>query len=45
MTPLILAGMALVFLSFAALLTAAESAFNFLSRHDAEQAILQGNGT
>jgi len=37
--------MALVFLSFAALLTAAESAFNFLSRHDAEQAILQGNGT
>ena len=45
MTPLVLAGMALVFLSFAALLTAAESAFNFLSRHDAEQAILQGNGT
>jgi CBS domain containing-hemolysin-like protein len=44
-TPLILAGMALVFLSFAALLTAAESAFNFLPRHDAEQAILQGNGT
>ena len=44
MTPLVLAGMALAFLSFAALLTAAESAFNFLPRHDAEQAILQGNG-
>ncbi|MCU1547258.1 MAG: family HlyC/CorC transporter [Arthrobacter sp.] len=37
--------MALVFLIFAALLTAAESAFNFIPRHDAEQAILQGNGT
>jgi CBS domain containing-hemolysin-like protein len=44
-TPLILAGMALVFLSFAALLTAAESAFNYLPRHDAEQAVLQSNGT
>ncbi|MCU1552545.1 MAG: family HlyC/CorC transporter [Arthrobacter sp.] len=45
MTPLILAGMALVFLGFAALLTAAESAFNYLPRHDAEQAVLQSNGT
>ena len=45
MTPLILAGMALVFLGFAAFLTAAESAFNYLSRHDAEAAILQSRGT
>jgi CBS domain containing-hemolysin-like protein len=37
--------MAVVFLSFAALLTAAESAFNFLPRHDAEAAILQSRGT
>ncbi|KIS27134.1 HCC family HlyC/CorC transporter [Arthrobacter sp. SPG23] len=44
MTPLILVGMALVFLSFAALLTAAESAFNFLPRHDAEEAVLRSNG-
>jgi len=44
-TPLILAGMALVFLSFAAVLTAAESAFNFLPRHDAEQAVLNSRGT
>ncbi|MCB5294350.1 hemolysin family protein [Arthrobacter sp. SO3] len=44
MTPLILAGMALVFLSFAAFLTAAESAFNYLSRHDAEAAILHSRG-
>jgi len=36
--------MALVFLSFAALLTAAESAFNFLPRHDAEEAVLRSNG-
>jgi CBS domain containing-hemolysin-like protein len=43
-TPLILVGMALVFLSFAAVLTAAESAFNFLPRHDAEDAILRSNG-
>jgi len=43
-TPLILVGMALVFLSFAALLTAAESAFNFLPRHDAEEAVLRSNG-
>lgn len=45
MTPPILAGMALVFLSFAALLTAAESAFNYLPRHDAEEAVLQSDGT
>lgn len=44
MTPLILVGMALIFLSFAALLTAAESAFNFLPRHDAEEAVLRSNG-
>ncbi len=44
MTPLILAGMALAFLSFAAVLTAAESAYNFLPRHDAEQAVLQSRG-
>jgi CBS domain containing-hemolysin-like protein len=44
-TPLILAGMALVFLSFAAVLTAAESAFSYLPRHDAEQAILHSRGT
>lgn len=37
--------MALVFLGFAAFLTAAESAFNYLSRHDAEAAILQSRGT
>lgn len=36
--------MALVFLGFAAFLTAAESAFNYLSRHDAEAAILQSRG-
>ncbi|MDZ4092109.1 MAG: hemolysin family protein [Arthrobacter sp.] len=45
MTPLIVAGMALVFLSFAAFLTAAESAFNYLSRHDAGAAILHSRGT
>ncbi|MCB5275679.1 Magnesium and cobalt efflux protein CorC [Arthrobacter sp. SO5] len=45
MTPLILAGLALVSLSLAALLTAAESAFSYLPRHDAEQAILQSRGT
>ena len=45
MTPLILAGMALVFLGFAAFLTAAESAFSYLSRHDAESAILSSRGT
>ncbi|WP_256446875.1 hemolysin family protein [Arthrobacter sp. ES1] len=37
--------MALVFLSFAAFLTAAESAFNYLSRHDAEAAILNSRGS
>ena len=45
MTPLIVAGLALVFLSFAAFLTAAESAFNYLSRHDAGAAILHSRGT
>ncbi|WP_445154316.1 hemolysin family protein [Arthrobacter sp. Hor0625] len=44
MTPLILAGMALVFLSFAAVLTAAEAAFNYLPRHDAEEAVLHSRG-
>ncbi|MDP9934226.1 CBS domain containing-hemolysin-like protein [Paenarthrobacter nicotinovorans] len=39
MTSLILVGMALVFLSFVALLTAAEAAFNFLPRHEAEQSL------
>jgi CBS domain containing-hemolysin-like protein len=36
--------MALAFLSIAALLTAAEAAFNFLPRHDAEDALLNGRG-
>lgn len=45
MTPLILAGMALAFLSIAAVLTAAEAAFSYLPRHDAEQAILHSRGT
>lgn len=36
--------MALAFLSFAALLTAAEAAFNFLPRHDAEEALLKSRG-
>ncbi|MDQ0028289.1 hemolysin family protein [Arthrobacter bambusae] len=44
MTSLILVGMALVFLSFVALLTAAEAAFAFLPRHDAEQAIVKSRG-
>ena len=44
MTPLILVLMALLFLSFAALLTAAEAAFNFLPRHEAEDAILRSRG-
>lgn len=44
MTPLILVGMALVFLSTAALLTAAEAAFTFLPRHDAEDALLKSRG-
>nr|WP_306422523.1 hemolysin family protein [Paenarthrobacter aurescens] len=36
--------MALVFLSFVALLTAAEAAFNFLPRHEAEQSIVRSKG-
>ncbi|HKU31498.1 hemolysin family protein [Arthrobacter sp. NyZ413] len=44
MTSIILVGMALVFLSFVALLTAAEAAFNFLPRHEAEQAIVKSRG-
>ena len=37
--------MALVFLAVAAFLTAAEAAFSFLPRHDAEQALLKSRGT
>ncbi|WP_457962485.1 hemolysin family protein [Arthrobacter sp. D1-29] len=44
MTPLLLVFMALAFLSIAALLTAAEAAFNFLPRHDAEEALLKSRG-
>ncbi|MGK3955947.1 hemolysin family protein [Arthrobacter sp. R4] len=44
MTPLLLVGMALAFLSIAAILTAAEAAFNFLPRHDAEEALLRSRG-
>ncbi|MDQ5861725.1 MAG: hemolysin family protein [Actinomycetota bacterium] len=44
MTPLLLVGMALAFLSTAALLTAAEAAFTFLPRHDAEDALLKSRG-
>lgn len=44
MTSIILVGMAFVFLSFVALLTAAEAAFTFLPRHDAEQAIVRDRG-
>ena len=44
MTPLLLAAMALVFLGVAAVLTAAEAAFNFLPRHDAEEALLRSRG-
>lgn len=36
--------MALAFLSIAAVLTAAEAAFNFLPRHDAEEALLRSRG-
>jgi len=43
-TSIILVGMALVFLSFVALLTAAEAAFNFLPRHEAEQSIGRSKG-
>ena len=45
MTSIILVGMALVFLSFVALLTAAEAAFNFLPRHEAEQSSGRSKGT
>ena len=44
MTSIILVGMALVFLSFVALLTAAEAALNFLPRHEAEQSIVRSKG-
>ncbi|WP_426985709.1 hemolysin family protein [Pseudarthrobacter sp. Y6] len=44
MTPLLLVGMALAFLSTAALLTAAEAAFTFLPRHNAEDALLKSRG-
>ncbi len=37
--------MALAFLGVAAVLTAAEAAFNFLPRHDAEEALLKSRGT
>ncbi len=45
MTPLLLVAMALLFLGVAAVLTAAEAAFNFLPRHDAEEALLRSRGT
>ena len=45
MTSFLLVCMALVFLGAAALLTAAEAAFSFLPRHDAEQALLKTRGT
>ncbi|ELT43493.1 hemolysin family protein [Arthrobacter nitrophenolicus] len=44
MTPLLLVAMALLFLGVAAVLTAAEAAFNFLPRHDAEEALLRSRG-
>lgn len=44
MTALLLVGMAVAFLSTAALLTAAEAAFTFLPRHDAEDALLKSRG-
>jgi CBS domain containing-hemolysin-like protein len=44
-TPLLLVAMALAFLGVAAVLTAAEAAFNFLPRHDAEEALLKSRGT
>jgi CBS domain containing-hemolysin-like protein len=37
--------MALAFLGVAAVLTAAEAAFNFLPRHDAEEALVKSRGT
>lgn len=45
MTQLLLVAMALVFLAIAAVLTAAEAAFNFLPRHDAEEALVRSRGT
>ncbi|CAN7341989.1 hemolysin family protein [Pseudarthrobacter oxydans] len=45
MTPLLLVAMALAFLAVAAVLTAAEAAFNFIPRHDAEDALLKSRGT
>ncbi len=45
MTPLLLVAMALAFLAAAAVLTAAEAAFNFLPRHDAEEALVKSRGT
>ncbi|TLM87599.1 hemolysin family protein [Pseudarthrobacter sp. NamE5] len=44
MTPLLLVAMALAFLAVAAVLTAAEAAFNFIPRHDAEEALLKSRG-
>jgi CBS domain containing-hemolysin-like protein len=44
-TPLLLVAMALAFLGVAAVLTAAEAAFNFLPRHDAEEALVKSRGT
>jgi CBS domain containing-hemolysin-like protein len=44
-TQLLLVAMALVFLAIAAVLTAAEAAFNFLPRHDAEEALVRSRGT
>ncbi|MCA4131399.1 hemolysin family protein [Arthrobacter sp. M4] len=45
MTQLILVIMAMVFLGFVAVLTAAEAAFSFLPRHEAAQALVQSRGT
>ena len=45
MTQTILVAMAMVFLGFVALLTAAEAAFNFLPRHEAEVAVARSRGT
>ncbi|TLM86395.1 HlyC/CorC family transporter [Pseudarthrobacter sp. NamE2] len=44
MTLLLLVAMALLFLAVAAVLTAAEAAFSFLPRHDAEEALLKSRG-
>ncbi|WP_258802212.1 hemolysin family protein [Pseudarthrobacter sp. NS4] len=45
MTPVLLVAMGLVFLGIAAVLTAAEAAFNFLPRHDAEEALMRSRST